>query len=440
MLHFKKSITTVLFSIVLAVSGVQAQTGWFENFDEGSSPYGFELLDRGGDLGKTAALHAIEGASGFLNSTSVFLNESWDQVSRNIGIEEGIVSVWFYDTGYDGPNANDIRLRSDEEGDFEGWPQDYVTVELKGERTGHGGGEIDYYYVQRPAPGLNAMNIFFGTDIETAEYIKRRIHAWNQVSFVIDNGKTYTSINNKHSDCIVESPLTKLELLCRSGWYYTRGGDPQIMIWDDICVMPKLFSTNFDTVPSWITQTGGSPLIESASPSAEIALLPNTNQVVRIPNPETTLTAPWNVDQGEIELWFWDPYYTEPGYKTEIGIQNPVNPDEYIVIKAYSVVMNSISESYYVSTHNSGHGGSFYISRSQGWHKVAFRKVNNSLRIAVDGIMADGGDLVWNDPPSSLELFIRSGSSNYDNGSGVWLSRIMMAGQETTSVNGWIHY
>ncbi len=440
MQYLKKTIIMVMFSIVLTLPGVQAQTGWFENFEEGLSPYGFELLDRGGDLGQTTALYTIEGAAGFLNSTSVFLNESWDQVSRDMGITEGIISLWFYDTGYEGPNANDIRLRSDKEGDLEGWPLDYVTVELKGRRTGHGGGDIDYYYITRPAPGLNAMNIFFGTNIETGEYIKRKKHTWNQVSFVIDNGKTYTSINNKYSDCVVESSLTKIELLCRSGWYFTRGGDPQIMIWDDICVMPKLFSTNFDTLPTWISQTGGSPLIENANPGAEMTLLPNTNQVVRIPDSESTLTAPWNVDQGEIELWFWDPYYTEPGYKTEIGIQNPANPEEYIVVKAYSVVMNSISESYYVSTHNSGHGGSFYIPRSKGWHKVALRKVDNTLRIAVDGIMADGENLVWNSPPSSLELFIRSGSSSYINGSGIWLSRIMIAGQETTSVDEWMHY
>ncbi len=440
MMQLMKCVSMVVLAGAVSPHLSYGQSGWFEDFENGTSPFGFEMLDRGGDLGLTSELLTVQGTEGFLNSTSVFLGESWDQVSRDIGIREGIVSVWFHDTGYTGPNANDIRLCSEEKGSLEGWPQDYVTVELKGERTGHGGGEINYYYVTRPAPGLNAMNIFFGTDIETGEYIERRKNSWNQVSFVIDDAITYTSVNNNHSDCLVDSPLTKLELLCRSGWYFTRGGDPKIMIWDDICVMPKIASTSFDHIPSWLSQTGGSPLIESASPDADFIFLPNTEKAIRIPDPETTLTASWNVQQGEIELWFWDPYLTEPGYKTEIGIQNAMNPDEYIVVKAYSVVMNAVSESYYCSTHNSGHGGSFSIPRTKGWHKVSFRKVKNTLRHAVDGNMADGENLVWENPPSSLELFIRSGSSSYVNGSGIWLSRIMMAGQKNTPVSEWKEY
>lgn len=426
-------------ALIMALShSSPAQNGWIEDFESGGPDFGFERLDRGGDLGLSAGLRAEEGDPALQGTSSVFLGESWDAVSRDLGIEEGIVSLWFYDTGYTGPNANAIRLRTAGDSEsFAGWPLDFLTVEAKGSRTGHGGGDIDYYYVNRPAPGRNAMNIFFGSDIETGEYVKRRMNAWNHVSFVLDGGAAHASVNHHFTDCILESPPARLELLCRSGWYFTRGGDPKIMLWDSVSVMPKIASTAFGSLPHWIESAGAADLVFSASPESDFVFLPGAETAARITGPDTVLTADWPAERGEIELWFWDPYHTEPGYKTEIGVRNKANPDEYIVVKAYSVVMNAVSGEYYASTHQSGHGGSFRVPRTAGWHKVSIRKTDEILQMAIDGYLAEGAGLTWNQPPDSLELFIRSGSENYHLGAGLWLGRLTMAGAGATGVFDW---
>jgi hypothetical protein len=425
---------------MMTASAFPAQSGWFEDFERGESPFGAELLERGGSLGKTVDVDTVRDESGFLGSTSAYLSEAWDLVSWDLGITEGLVSVWFYDTGYEGPNANSIRLRTTEDGDLAGWPKDSVTVELRGKSTGHGGGILNVYYINRPAPDLNAMGTYFGSDIATGERTPRRREAWNEATFHMDGGKTYTSVNGSFSDCIVESPMTKLDLLCRSGWYMTRGGDPKIMLWDDLCVMPKIRATDWSTIPHWIETDSRASIIDSVSPSLDFVFLPDTEKVVRLAAPDTAIRADWDVDQGMIETWFWDTNDGESGYKTEIGVRNRENPTEYLVVKAYSVVMNNVAEVYYASTHLTGHGGSFSAPRSKGWHKITFRKVQNELRVAIDGHMADGDTLVWTDPPSSLEFFMQSGTSDYYNGSCLWLSRMMFAGDAAVPVSGWMLY
>lgn len=317
-----------------------------------------------------------------------------------------------------------------------GWPADFLTVELRGQQTGHGSADIMDYYINQPAPDFNAMGTYFGVDVATGERTPRRRDAWNEAVFYLSDGKTYVSVNNSFNTCVVETPLVAIELLNRSGWYLTRGGDPAIMLWDDICVMPLLRILTPEETGDWVSVDGAADIVISSSPTQDIVLLPDTKSVARFVKPDAGYRASWRVSQGMIEIWFWDPYLQDPGYKTEIGLENP-STGEFIQATAYSVLMNEVAASYYASTDKTGHGGSFSTPRSKGWHRVVFRKVNDQIRVSIDGVMADGDALMWNDPPANLEFYARSGNSNYPEGSAVWFSRAVFTGDETTSLPDW---
>ena len=411
--------------------------GWFEDF-EGSDPtYGFELLDRGGDLETTESFQTVSGDEGFLGSTSIYFETPWDMAQRETGIEDGLISVWFYDTAYYGPQSTAIRLRTELDSDIENWPLDFTAVDIKGRQTSLGEEPIQNYYVVRPDEEASGMGLWFGDDIISQARIPRATEAWNEATFCTIDGKTYTSINGYHSDCVNESKLPLLQLLCRSGWYPTRGGESKIMVWDDICVMPKLNATTFDGIPDWMESVNAAGIVGSASPGEGFVFLPGAENTLSLQSPDTELSCPWAVDRGTIEVWFWDTNTSTPGYKTEIQVANTANPDEWIEFLHYSVVMNNVADSYYIKTHDSTRGSSFKVPRREGWHRLVFRKVKNELRLSVDGVMGDGEKFVWNDPPSHLTFKIKSGDSNYIMGSGLWLGRLTLAGDAATDVSDW---
>ena len=212
-------------------SVMDTQAGWFEDFEGDDPLFGFTMEERGGSYGLTENIDVLVNDLVLDGSRSVFLSESWDRVTRELGITEGIVTVWFRDSDYRGYEANSVRLRTGEEDSITpGWPLDFTTVELRGQRSGHGGGDIHNYYVARPCEECSAMGVEFGYDLMTGASIARATDRWNEVSFLMEDGQTLTSINNHPSTLIVTTPLTQIELLCRSGWYQTRGGEAQVML------------------------------------------------------------------------------------------------------------------------------------------------------------------------------------------------------------------
>jgi hypothetical protein len=428
----------IIISLVIT-SNIFAQ-GWLQDFESGKPLFGFTGIDRGSDYGLTEQFEQTIDNAGLNNTTSVYLNQSWDGASRELGITDGIITLWFKDGGYNGPNSNSIRLRSEEDNEnLTGWPANFLTVDLKGKRSGHGGGLINTYYVCNPTDA-NAMGTHFGVDIASSEKIPRVTQSWNQVSFVLDNGIATASINGSFADNQVITPLTRLELLCRSGWYLTRGGDAQIMQWDDIIVMPKIYSTTMDAIPDWLTALPGTDIEFNDTPSGGFTPLPQTGMVSRFTRSDMGLSMPWNVEQGSIEIWFWDPYYETGRYKNVVALYNANNSDEYLRIQMYSILMNKVSTNYYAATHLTGHGQSHETPRSQGWHRIIFSKTNNKLTVSVDGNPAHEETNVWHDAPNNLVLKIQSGDSNYSDGGSVWFSRMMVAGIKTTPVNDWSIY
>ena len=426
--------------IALTTLAGYTQTGWFEDFEGESSDFGFDMQTFG-NLPQTGDIDVLSGERGFLGSKSAYFSELWDGASRELGIQEGLVSIWFYDGAYYGTEANAIRLRTADDGDVAGWPNDFVTVELRGLSTFLSDNPIHHYYVARPCPDCGAMGLFWGKSLTSGASVQRVTQAWNHVTFLLDDGKTYTSVNGHPTTCVVDSELTDLELLCHSGWYMTRGGEAEIMLWDDICVMPKIHSTSFqEGVPEWLTLSGEGGVVQSASPSLDFRFLPDANNVIAIDAPDTKLTAPWNVERGAIEVWFWDTNTSAPGYKTEVKVSNADNADEWIEFLHYSVVMNNVADGYYIKTHDSSRGNSFKVPRTRGWHKLVFRKVNGELRLAIDGTMGDGETFVWSDPPDNLLFEITGGDSNYMMGSGLWFGRIMTTGEESSSGIEWSVY
>ncbi len=435
-----------LVSMSFLLIGEAVAQGWFQDFEDGVSPFGFTLDYRFNEtLGFTENIDTEQSDDTFEGSTSAFLSDEWDTVSRDLGIDEGIVTVWFYDTGYEGPNSNAIRLRTEEDdAETPYWPLDFVAVELKGRRTGHGSDVIPYYYVNRPCPDCNAMGVDFGYDITTGERVERTYNTWHEVSFVIDDGVTLTSIDNHPTSIAIESAPSRIELLCRSGWYVTRPGDGRTMLWDDIFIAPKMHSTGFDTAPEWMTPDPNTSLVFEATPSpnlpASFVPLLETGQVARFPGPEMKLSAPWDVDQGMIEVWFFDPNIQAAGYKDIVRVSNAANPEEYLRISLYSHLMGNPAETYYVATHETPKGGTYGASRSEGWHRLIFRKVKGELSLSVDGISTRNETTVWDDPPDNLLFEILSGNSRYPMGSAMWYSRIVMTGENATGVRAWELY
>ncbi len=437
-LHLLRT-TYFIITVLVLTTNISAQ-GWIEDFEDGAPLFGFTGIDRGSDYGLTQKFEQTVDNAGFNNTTSVYLDQSWDGAYRELGIAEGIVTIWFKDDGYNGPNSNSIRLRSKEDDEsFKGWPADFLTVDLKGQKTGHGSDLINTYYVCNPSDA-NAMGVYFGTDIISSESIPRVTQSWNQASFLLDNGIATVSVNGSFADNEVTTPLAHIELLCRSGWYLTRGGDAQIMQWDDISVMPKMFSSTMDTIPDWLTASTGTDIEFNNAIDDMFIPLPQTTQASRFTASDMELSTPWNVEQGTIELWFWDPYYETGRYKNIVALYNANNPEEYLRVQMYSILMNNVSTNYYAATHLTGHGQSHETARSQGWHRIIFNKTLDKLTVSVDGDQANEEGNVWHDAPNNLVLKIQSGDSNYSDGGAVWFSRMMVAGNETTPVYDWSIY
>ncbi len=424
------------FGFLFVLAGSANAQGWYEDFESGESPFGFELPDRGGSLGSAEDLD-IEESDVVMGSRSAYLSESWDVATRELGIDEGLVTTWFRDSDYRGYEANSIRLRTTEEdGTTPGWPLDFAAVELRGQRSGHGGGSIDYYYAASPDPGGGGMGVDFGTDLMTGEYIARVTETWHEVSFSMIDGLTHVSIDGHATTLEVDSPLTHIDLLCRSGWYATRGGEAKAMLWDEIFVSPLINNGLFEPTPDWMMLSAGSADYSSV-PSDDFIPLPGTTGATRLPAPEMSLTCPWNVESGMIEIWFWDGGYVAAGYKDILGIYNAENSDEYIRVTNYSQRMGMISEEYYASTHNTAHGGTAKAPKSSGWHRVIFRKAGNVLSVSVDGIQSTE---VWIDPPDQLVLSLESGASNYMLGGGLWYGQIVVTGIPMASVSEWASF
>ena len=433
-----KQVSIVIFLAFVTCSAVAqgGMQGWFEDFEDGSSPFGFTLDEIQGTSIKTEDIN-LDESDAAKGERSAYLSESWECVSRELGFEEGIVTLWFYDSNYTGYESNAIRLRTEEDTpETPGWPLDYLTVELKGQRSGHGGGAIEYYYVNRPDPEGGGMGVEFGKDLISGDYVQRVTEAWNEVSFTIVNGKTHASINGTPTDIEVESPLTHLELLCRSGWYKTRGGEAKAMLWDNIFASPLIHAAGFERCPEWMTLQNGDCEF-SALPDDLFVPLVGTTEAARLSEPETELSCSWNVEQGAIEIWFWDPYRTDAGFKDIITLSNTDNESEFLQVVAYSQVMGNTSQSYYVKTHNTSMGGTFKVPRSHGWHRLLFRKVNDCLSVSVDGVPADDETAVWNDPPGKLTVALQTGTPSYANGGSIWYGRILITGIPKTSIQQW---
>jgi hypothetical protein len=426
------------------------QEGFLTDFEaaDGGSPFGFTLEDRGGSYGLTEDVD-IDDSTALWGDRSAYLSESWDRVSRNLDFEEGLVSVWFKDTGYDGFNSNGFRLRTEEEDpEKEEWPFDFVAVDYKGQKTGHGGGPIDYYYVVTPKePELRdeGMGVYFGTDLHGATF-ERTENAWHYCSFLIEDGSIYTSLDNKMCNLVASFDPASLETMCRSPWYFTRPGDPKVMLWDKICMTPTLHSTVFDAVPAWMTANATASLVTSTSPSANMPFLPGTNVVGRLSGGNMSLSVPWEVDVGEVSLWFWDEM-SDPGGNPDNGsidiiVSNSSDSDEYFRLRTYETTMGQPTTKWYLVTPQSptGMGNSLNIPRAMGWNRIVFHRTPGSLLVSANGALVTEESYRWDNPPREL-IFEISSRKGYDDGNPVWLSRLTLTGTDLqegpSAVSNW---
>lgn len=425
-----------------------AQEVVFEGFESGGPAYGFVMQDRGGSYGTTSDID-VSDATSVGGNYAAYLSESWDRVSRPVEFTEGIVSIWFYDGGYEGPNANGIRFRtSADNGAGADWPLDFLTVDMKGRKTGHGAGVIDYYYACKPCVGCGGMNTTFGEPVGSATDFFREYDRWHLVSFVKENTGTTVSIDNRIADVTSASDLAELELLCRSGWYETRPGDPAIMLWDNLCISPKLEGAVFDSTPGFLNYSAGSYLVFSASPAPEYEPLPGAARVARFPGADMQAQAYWGVDAGEIQIWLWDNIADEGGNpdngSIDILLTDVLDSSKYFRLRTYETVMGAVADQWYVVTPQSptGMGNSLNVPRLKGWNLVVFHKDPDGLRVSINGQLVRDASYRWDDPPLQLEFSIVSRSGSYGDGNPLWLGKVLMSGGDlaTSAVIDWERY
>ena len=134
-----------------------------------SSTFGFTTEERGGSYGMTQDIDITSDHSLF-GDNAAYLSESWDRVSLPLDISEGIVNIWFFDDGYGSKNdgtetlSNALRLRSNEDdpNKGDGWPLEFLAVDLKGEFSGMGrSGYMPYYTVAKNGIAGEGMGVDF---------------------------------------------------------------------------------------------------------------------------------------------------------------------------------------------------------------------------------------------------------------------------------------
>jgi hypothetical protein len=431
---------------------------WISFEDDETGPfYGFTPEDRGGSYGMTADIDR-DATPALFSHYSAYLSDSWERVSLPIGITEGLVHVWFYDDNYGGgtpgtqTGANAIRLRSeaDDPEKDPGWPLHYLCVDLKGEYTGHGReGFLEYYTVARNGVAGVDMGVDFGAPVGSAsDEIYRATESWHLVTFDMDNGTTSVSVDGEMVDIVETNPLSSLELLCRSGWYPTRPGEAQIMRWDGIAVSPKRQSTDFSSEPEWMTFDVGSSLVFDTTRSGQTApfdFIPGSSRLARFPTGEQRMFCPWEVEEGAIEIWFWDDMADEGGGpdngNIDIIVSSADTPTDYVRMRTYESVMGSPAGQWYLVTPQSpsGMGGSYNLDRKTGWNKLVFHKTLDCLYVSLNGQLVTLVDYRWDSPPEDLQLEI-STRSGYNDGFPLWLGRIMLTGSTTSAVDDWQLY
>lgn len=459
--NFSCLLLLFLFTCVFTQSVFCEQFDWISFEDEEPSPlFGFTAENRGGNYGMTADIDR-DATSTLFGQYSGYLSESWDRVNLPTGISEGLVQVWFYDdkygTGDPGSQtmANALRLRSeaDDPARSAGWPLYYLTIDLKGEYTGHGrSGFMPYYTAAKNDDPNEGMGVTFGYPVGSVnDEIYRATETWHLVSFDIDNGTTTMAIDGEMTDIVETHELSSLELLCRSGWYQTRPGQAKIMRWDGISISPKLFTTDFSTTPSWMTFTEGSSLVFAAThQSSEVPFefIPGSKQLARFPTGNQSMQCPWNVSRGAIEVWYWDNISDEGGQPDNGGIDIIVSSkndsSQYIRMRTYESVMGSMTNKWYLVTPQSSAamGSSLNLSRKLGWNHLVFHKTPACLHVSLNGELVTQEAYRWDTPPDDLVLQITS-RSGYNDGFPLWLGRISMAGtldDQPSSVTNWSLY
>ena len=360
----------IALSVLLIYSSVSyaVPPNWVSFEDDEAPPfYGFTAEDRGGSYGMTADINveATPSVPVVFGDYAAYLSESWDRVTLPTEITEGLVQIWFYDDNYGGgtpgtqTSANAIRLRSEEDDPERdpGWPLYYLTVDLKGEYTGHGrSGFMEYYTIAKNDDPNEGMGVEFGYPVGSAsDEIYRATETWHLVTFDIDNGTTTLSVDRQMVDIVETHALPELELLCRSGWYQTRPGEEKIMRWDGIAISPKIHSTDFSSTPSWMIFSATSSLVYDTtreSQTVPFEFIPGCSRVARFPSGDQTMECSWNVSEGAIEIWFWDDMADEGGNpdngSIDIIVSSAADSSVYTRMRTYKSVMGSSTDKWYL--------------------------------------------------------------------------------------------